>query len=87
MERRDTWQGKSWVSNESSDDDWRLQGQDKYLLGTVLHLRPIFAPRISNRTTTIVSSCGVTFTDLPLPETIQAGYTTDDVIVGFAPMF
>jgi hypothetical protein len=63
---------------ETKEDDWRIHGQDRYLLGAVLHFSVYRAPR-KGWDHDHCAFCWAKFMEAQWPETLQAGYTTDDV--------
>lgn len=60
-----------------SDDDWRLQGQERYLMGARLHFASYRAPR-PDWDHDHCEFCFATFMEGTRPDTLQQGYTTDD---------
>jgi hypothetical protein len=62
---------------DATDDDWRIHGQERWLVGAVLH----FAPYLTLRPTwdhDHCAFCWARFTQEPYPDTLQAGYTDDE---------
>ena len=60
-----------------SDDDWRLQGQERYLRGVTLHRRAYRRPRPGwdhDR----CEFCGAKFAGSGDPAGLREGYTTAD---------
>ncbi len=58
-------------------DDWRLQGQMRYLKGAPLTLKPRTMHR-PDQDHDHCEFCGAKFMELGTPGTIQDGYTTVD---------
>ena len=61
----------------AADDDWRLQGQENYLLDAVLHFATYRAPS-PEWDHDHCEFCWAMFTELSVPEALKEGYTTDD---------
>ncbi len=58
-------------------DDWRLQGQERYLSGAILHWATWHRPR-PGWDHDHCEFCGAKFMEEPRPDTLQAGYATAD---------
>jgi hypothetical protein len=59
--------------------DWRLQGQEKYLLGvTLIHCRYRQYPKNPKWDHDHCEFCWSTFMVEVLPDTLQQGYATED---------
>jgi len=59
------------------DDDWRLQGQERYLHGAAFHRAFYRAPR-PEWDHDHCKFCYAKFMEGAIPDTLQQGYTTDD---------
>jgi hypothetical protein len=59
------------------DSDWRLRGQEAYLLGAALRRRRYTAPR-ADWDHDHCEFCAVKFMDADLPEVLREGYATLD---------
>jgi hypothetical protein len=58
-------------------DDWRLQGQDRYLTGAIVQRRRYSPPRPS-WDHDHCEFCGAKFMDADLPDVLREGYATVD---------
>ena len=61
----------------AADDDWRLQGQERYLKGVVLHARRYTAWSESWEHDHC-QFCWAKFMDRDLPNALRIGYSTTD---------
>jgi hypothetical protein len=61
----------------AADDDWRLGKQARYLLGAVLHWSSYRAPSL-DWDHDHCAFCWAKFMEGTHPDTLQAGYATDD---------
>jgi len=60
-----------------ADDDWRINSQDRYLLGAVLHLAT-YRTRSETWDHDHCAFCWAKFMQEVYPDTLQTGYTDDD---------
>jgi len=61
-----------------SDDDWRLQGQERYLLGAAFRLRP-WATFDSRWDHDHCEFCWVEFAGTDVKDALHEGYATEDL--------
>jgi len=59
------------------DSDWRLQGQEAYLLGAALRRRR-YAPPRADWDHDHCEFCSAKFMDADLPDALREGYATSD---------
>lgn len=59
------------------NDDWRLQGQERYLSGATLHWRRYRRPR-ADWDHDHCEFCGAAFAELDQQGFLREGYTTED---------
>ncbi len=62
---------------DEQPDDWRLQGQDAYLTSVTL-FRRAFRRRSTEWDHDHCEFCWTKFSEAPISDSIQEGYTTED---------
>jgi hypothetical protein len=67
-----------------SPNDWRLQGQEKYLIGITLYFRP-WATLDPSWDHDHCEFCWVRFTNLPVEDHLHEGYATANLYRWICP--